>query len=446
MTTKISISLTIMCSLLIFIFLYPAAASAQELEPEAAAAAAAPVAEDSSTPQNVTPLPPPANMALPAAAHEVGVAPVEAEAAVDRDRLVRALVEYNTAWARGFGYLVGDRRTVVLVSDLRDRYRRITVKLAEGEGPVVDVAQVRRQHNERFESFVVLQLESELPGTPLEVSDLGPAIGDTVLILHRLEEQQHTAPTSIEVARAAITASSRYTLTVGEAWNQIWRGSPVFDEQGRVVAFFGTSGFAVRINEILAEVNQQVDRTLVTPTLGLRVGTEFGGFLEDPLTIEIELGVALWDQLGIMIFVGAGLSSDSSLVLIEPSAVYEAGVAQGEHNTVFLGLELEYRLLLTRTSMPFYLDFAIGVNYTISILDMSGPAFYATEPGCDPLGGDCGLTIGEAPTRDVLHSVGLSMGIDLRAGPFVIGYRFVPEGASYNHGNTHRLNFGLAWR
>ncbi len=456
MTSKRTVSLLVALSALLLVDLRAGVVEAQELDPgaeegSAPASSDQPGGEEPTTegaspaPPLPPPLPPPINMVAPSA-HEVGLSPVEGEAVIDRNRLVSALVQFTTAWSRGFGYLIGDRRTVVLVSDLRDRYRRITVKMAEGEGPEVSVVHVRRQHNHRFESFVVLQLESDLPGTPLEVSDLGPAIGDTVLILHRLEHGEHAAPNAIEVAQASITASSRYTLTVGEAWNQIWRGSPVFDQQGRVVAFFGNAGFAMRINEILAEVNQEVDRQLVTPTIGLRLGTEFGGFLEDPLTIELEFGVALWDQLGIMLFVGAGLSSDNSLVLIEPSAIYEAGVAQGEHNTVFLGLELEYRLLLTRSSMPFYLDFALGLTYTISILEMNAPAFYATEPGCDPLGGSCGLTIGEPPTRDVLHAVGLSVGLDLRAGPFVIGYRFIPEGASYNQPNTHRLNFGLAWR
>jgi hypothetical protein len=400
-------------------------------------------------PPEPQPLPPPENLTPPVQTEGMAALPAIAQPVITLERLNEALVEYRSAWERGIGFLVGDQHTVVVVGDLRDRHRRITARMAGGGGdrPEVNVANVRVQTNQRFRSFVVLHLEEDLPGQPLEISPLQPALGDTVVILHRLGDQMgNRVPNEIELAHSTITSSSRYTFTVGAAWNQIWRGSPVFDVHGALIAFHGNGGFALRVSELIAEVNSQPQRQLISPVVGLRLGTEFGGFLDNPLTVEIELGIAIWDQLGINFFFGGGMNTQESLVLIPANALHEEGVAQGDHTTMFLGLEVEYRLMLTRGAVPFYLDFSFGLQYTMSMLDLTGPAFYATDPACDPMGGDCGLTIGEPPNRDVVHSVGLSLGVDLRAGPFVIGYRFIPEGASYQGINTHRLNVGISWR
>jgi hypothetical protein len=457
-------SLPVMCAAFVGALILASSTSAEEAEEElepgaapesepdrAAESAGEPAEEPAPAPEPAAEplaIPLPGPMDLSAEARDMASQLPVDEPAVTEDQLRAAQVEYRTAWSRGIGFLVGDQRTVVVVGDLRDRYRRLTVRMSGGDGAEVRVTQVRRQIDDRFSQYVILMLENDLPGMPLDVGTDQPSVGTTVLILQGGGEPAGRMPRNTEVAAATVTAAGRYTLTLGATWNQVVHGSPVFNEDGQVVAFFGTSGFALRINELLAEVNHQADRQLATSVIGLRLGTEFGGFLEDPLTIEIEVGVALWDQLGIVFFLGGGLSTGSSMVVIDPvENVHEAGVGQGEHDTLFLGLELEYRLLLTRSAMPFYLDFAVGLNYTVSMLDFTGLAFYATEPGCDPIGEACGLTVGEPPSRDVIHAVGLSLGVDLRAGPFVISLRVIPDSTSYNGpGNVYRLNFGLSWR
>ncbi len=398
----------------------------------------------------VQPMPMPAPETLAPVAGGLQARANAPEPVVNRDYLNAAMVEYRTAWQRGVGFLVGDQRTVIVVDeDLRDRHRRISVRMIQGDNdrPEVDVVEVRRQNASRFSEFVILRLEEDLPGTPLPISPEQPNLTDTVLILNRVMDVHNRPPAAIEVAWAAVTASSQYTITVGTSWSQIWHGSPVFDERGRLVAFFGNSGFAMRIGEILADVNHHADRQLFTPVIGLRLGTEFGGFLDNPLTVELEFGMAIWDQLGIMFFLGGGLDTEETMSQIPEGGDRGQGVAQSDLSTFYLGLEVEYRLLLTRTSMPFYLDFSFGVQYTMYTVDYTGSAFYSSQPGCDPSESDCGLIVGEPPNRDVTHAVALSVGADLRAGPFVIGYRFIPEGASFNQpNNTHRLNFGISWR
>ena len=360
------------------------------------------------------------------------------------ERIRAPLVEYQTAWHRGVGFLVGDRRTVVVLGNLRDRYRRITVRMAEAGGEWIDVERVELTTQEET-SFVVLHLTADLPGTPLEVSPVRPEIGDEVyLILRRGRVRRGDAPQAMEPAVARVTASSASTFTVGTASSQLWDGSPLFDAQGRVVGFFGSRNFALRSSQVLADSGRR-DRELVTPIIGLRVGTELQGLLDDPFALDIEAGVALWDQLGLVLRLGFAFSDEVQL-LLPASSVRETGIVDGNQRTINLGLEVKYRLLLTRAAMPLYFDFVAGAQYTAFITEPRGVALYSTEPGCDPLIEGCDLSVGPTPGRNTEHGVGGVIGIDVRAGVFTMGYRVVIDALAYNLPTTHRITFGVTYR
>jgi hypothetical protein len=124
----------------------------------------------------------------------------------------------------------------------------------------------------------------------------------------------------------------------------------------------------------------------------------------------------------------------------------EQGVVEGDQSTVSLGLEVKYRLLLTRAAMPLYLDFALGVIYTMNVFEPNGMAFYSTSVGCDPMVEGCDVAIGPAPDRTTTHGVGAAFGFDLRAGVFTMGYRVIVEALAHELPTTHRLTFGVTYR
>jgi hypothetical protein len=372
------------------------------------------------------------------------------------------LVEYETAWSRGVGFLVRDRRTVIVLGSLRDRLRPITCRMASAAAGAAAVRVVRVDlATAENPPFVVLHLESDLPGEPMRLSDEQPEIGDSVFLLLRRggprgrdgaggamggrDARVRDVPAGLEPAEAAVTSASETTITVGTAFPQIWHGSPLFDRRGDVVAFFGSEGYAVRVEHLLAEGARRPGRQVVTPILGIRVGTEIEGSLDDPFAVDVEAGVALWDQLAILLRLGVGLGEDV-LLRLPPNAMHQTGIVLAEQRSVALSLEVKYRLLLTRAAMPLYLDFVAGLQYGVVVNEPQGFALYATEPACDPFGEDCDLTIGANPGRRTRHGVGPVFGIDVRAGVFTMGYRFVAEAISYQMADTHRLTFGITFR
>lgn len=363
---------------------------------------------------------------------------------LSRSHVRSALVEYRSAWERGVGFLVGDRRTVVALGRLRDWYRPITVKMHNSTADEVRVASVEIVEQEES-TFVVLHLAGDVPGEPLEISSDQPGVGESVyLILQRGMRRRHQlVPDALEAAEASITAASTTSVTVGLAWSQIWQGSPLFDGAGRVAAFFGKEGYALRVGEILAEQRLRSGRSLITPIVGVRVGTEFGGELIDPFLIEFDLGLALWDQLGIVFRLGVGFGDE----VLAPYFLNErvSATAMADERTVNLGLELKYRILITRSSMPLYFDVVAGLSYTMSILEYHDIAIYQ-DLHCDSRYQECDREPGFASGRSTDHGVGPSFGFDIRAGLFTMGYRFIGEAISHELDTTHRLTFGVTFR
>lgn len=366
------------------------------------------------------------------------------ESFLSRSQVRSALVEYRTAWERGVGFLVGDRRTVVTLGRLRDRYRPITVKMHGSTDSEVRVASVEIMEQEES-TFVVLHLAGDVTGEPLELSPDRPGVGESVyLILKRgMRRRDQVVPDAFEAAEASITAASTTSVTVGLTWSQVWQGSPLFDGAGRVVAFFGSEGYAIRVSEILTEQRLRSGRSLIAPIAGIRVGTEFGGELIDPFLIEFDLGLALWDQFGIVFRLGVGIGDEVLAPYIQNEDV--ASTALADERTVNMGLELKYRILITRSSMPLYFDVVAGLNYTMSILEFHDIAIYQ-DVHCDSRYQDCDRTPGFASGRRTDHGVGPSFGFDIRAGLFTMGYRFIGEAISYELETTHRLTFGVTFR
>jgi hypothetical protein len=373
-----------------------------------------------------------------------GASATTAESFLTRSHVRSALVEIRTAWYRGVGFLVGDRRTVVTLGRLRDRYRRISVKCLGSEGPEVTAASTEvLEHGES--TFVVLHLAAELPGEPLQVSADVPRVGESVFVILRrgVDRRDQVVPDTIEAAEAAVTAASTTTMSVGVARSQVWSGSPLFDGAGRLVGFFGDEGYAVGARAITGGGSLTSGRALLSPIVGIRVGTEFGGELIDPFDVEVELGLALWDQLGILVRLGAGIGQDVLAPYVRTDEVIANAMA--DERTLNLALELEYRLLITRAAMPLYFDFVVGLQYTMTRLDFHDIAI-ARDAGCDPEVMDCDQDVGFASGQRSFHGVGAAFGFDIRAGLFTMGYRLVHEALSYRLQTVHRLTFGITFR
>ncbi len=288
---------------------------------------------------------------------------------VDEQRILAALVEVRTTGFQRQGFLVGDRRTVV-VSCLTDRFRRVTVRMSGAEGDEeVRVAEVQattaeqEAHSETYQALAVLTLEEDLPGTPLPISNAAPALGETLWFISRpddVDARGDPSPESIEIGSATITAVTGSSLSVGLSSRQRWDGTPLLDRSGAVVAFLGTGGRAPRVGRVLnreaLEPRQQLARFL----FGLRIGTAIGQFDSASLAIDLELGVNLWDQFGIVFRVGATVGS-SFFQTLPGSDDHGPGVVQSSSSALHLGLELRYRLLLFRSSWPVSLNFEVGL-------------------------------------------------------------------------------------
>lgn len=372
---------------------------------------------------------------------------------LEREALMNALVEYRTAWQRGYGFLLRDQQTIV-APGLEGGRRRITVRRVNADGTLADqrvrVARVIANPEEieiaedmvGMQAAVLLELEEPLEGTPLTLSSQSPQLSDTLWTVARLEDE---APTQdgLELVTTTVTAATENSLSLGAPTSTCWQGAPIFDAEGQIVAFQGCSGRSPRSARVV-DAQAQEQRSILQPLLGFRLGTTFGRFDSPSLDIQLELGVTLWDQLGLALRIGSSIGG-TGLHRLQATDGLGEGVVNQSSSALDLAFEARYRLMLNSGRFPIYLDFVAGLQYSATFHEPSGPAFYATEPGCDPMGGSCGVTIGDTPRRQIEHGVGATFGADLRLGLLAIGYRFTPAALSHNLPNMHTLSFGLAF-
>ncbi|MBI5489081.1 MAG: hypothetical protein HY905_17230 [Deltaproteobacteria bacterium] len=387
-----------------------------------------------------------AQVAAAEATDATGEQPVAAAPPIDLERVLEAVVEYDTPWASGYGLLVRDDRTVVFPEPGADAGRTITVHPVGHPESESDASEVRRSVVWDVDyGFFVLTLERPLAGRPLALAPGLPALGDRVYTLD--ETTGDDGETKFELVETRVTSVSASRFTLGMTGEQTFGGAPVLDAQGRIVGLVDWGTGVVGVSRLLEPESLQPRPMALLPVLGLRGYYQWGGIPDGTGGAVFELGISLWDQLGVVLDFGVnGGSGVHELRLDAPSATVGPGRLTVEDLGIDLGLELQYRLLLARWSMPLHLRFAAGVRYEYLARDPSGPAFYSGDPACDPSvpGAVCRLVSGPTPDDLGLHGVGLIVGADVTLGGFSVGYRFIPADVAYHLADTHLVLVGFS--
>ncbi|MDX9720056.1 MAG: hypothetical protein RBU37_04885, partial [Myxococcota bacterium] len=164
---------------------------------------------------------------------------------------------------------------------------------------------------------------------------------------------------------------------------------------------------------------------------------------EEWTNVDLELGLSIWDQLGLVFLIGYG-SGESKVVSLAPMASTGPGALQVSERALRLGFEPRYRLLVSIFG-PAYIDFVVGLQAMIRSYSANGPALYSTSESCRPDEQGCLLSVHTAPELDNDYAYGLSVGVDLRSGPILVGYRFIPEAVSDGMTDMHTISIGLSF-
>lgn len=371
---------------------------------------------------------------------------VASQATLDPAIIEDAAVEVVGPFRHGIGYLVADRRTVVVVGATKTS--RLRVRMVGSDDPWIPVARAERIEGDRH-TPVVLRLDSDLPGQPLRMAEEPVEAGDRMWLA-----DVDYFPVSVRFRPTMIAPpSSGGRFSVDPGTEIIYYGEPLFDDDGGLVGFltvWNDEGTGLRPREFVeAETLVNSANRSISPfnfILGAQVGMELGGVYHLPAVAGVfDLGFSLWDQLGIVVRAAFGAGSDTSLQAIAATSEHNAGVVETVVRSFHIGMELRYRLLLRRDTFPLYVDFAAGVAYTRSRLRSNAPALISTDPECDPMIEECPTTSEnlEIPNPGVLNMVGPVLGFDFRFWLFSIGYRLITCTAFHDRSPAHHLSIGV---
>lgn len=352
----------------------------------------------------------------------------------DARRVQGARVEVSSAWLELRGLLVGDRRTVITPAAWADPGRAIRVRPALGEGRWTEAVDVRVLDGS--EGAYVLRLGQDLPVRPLPISSDSPAIGDHVWVLGGTREEPAWLETTV-----VSTGGGRFRIEKPPG-STPWGGA-VVDGTGAVLGISTGTQTVHVVSESLARAETAPGRGLsILPHFGFRFGAELSA-LGNAGLLEIDTGLTLMDRLTLALTVGVAFSDETQQHSLDAKPGLGPGVVEEHLGRLRVGLEAKYRQLLSgQSGFPIYLDLAVGGFYGLTTWEPHGVAMYG-QPGCDPTLGPCALTVGHPESR-LEHSLGLSVGADLRFGALSIGYRYAPGALGINTIDTHMLLMGFS--
>ena len=383
----------------------------------------------------------------------IGLAPTAAmaEKPTKEKQLEAARVRVTNPYVETFGYLLGDRKTVVVPAISLDTGRDFEVTLTrhEGEDAPEDGSVRVRVVGDGTHRLYLIELEKGLPGTPLLRSETEIELGTRVWVLTgvpRMEDGPPERPPglSAQVATTTVSSASKTRFSIAVDRQTLRRGAPVLDEAGALVGFVSGGTTVTRIEQV--QLDKGHDRAMaLLPLVGLRLGGEVGGPFGGAFLMDLEVGVSLWDRFSMLFRLGVSLAGDTTLRELPPLAEDSGpGVVEQMGASLRVGFETRYRQLLTGSSpLPIYIDLALGVQYGLVAWSPQGTALYG-EAGCNPANEACKVRAAAGDVEDeARHTVGLSVGADLRIGTMSLGYRFLPKATGMNLENTHQILFGI---
>lgn len=352
-----------------------------------------------------------------------------------------ALVHAETVYVEATAVLVGDQRTLVAVAPWIDAGRAIELRVPSATGERV-VEAATRQVDHPLAPTWLLTSPVDVAAEPLTLSEIAFAPGVQVFVF-----AGHAGATRdtklVATMIASTTAESEHVRVTGDHWSFV-PGSPVLDQDGRLMGFLTGWGAVVPARALL-EAPRRERSLSILPLVGYRLGVQFGGLMDGSFILDFDAGITLDDRVTILARTGLGLVAPEQRLLLLPErdGLGPARVEYSDALELRAGLEARYRFYLGGGSFPFYLDLAAGLAFEWRMREAAGPAFRSTEPGCDPAVAGCPLRVDPAPDLADRTSLDASFGIDLRAGPIVLGYRFLPGFGAGDQG--HVLTFGASF-
>ncbi len=333
--------------------------------------------------------------------------------------------------------VIGDRRTVVMASPGLETGRTLSVSPRHGEGTTIDADDVRLVGGQR-DGVYVLHLEHETTARPLALSAVAPEIGMKVHVLMRSGQEWSWASTTIVSVMDGRFAVAKLPRPAGV-------GRLVVAPDGKALGMTAGGTSVHTLTHALERAPGAPGRSAsLLPLVGFRFGAELSG-LEEAALLQMDVGLTLWDRLSLVTTIGGAFNDESKNRVLPAGATTGNGVVRERSGTFRAGLEARYRQLLSGSStIPIYLDLVVGGQYGLTTFRNDGPVLWG-QPGCNPATSHCSVMVGELDDRRVEHSVGMSIGADLRMGGMSLGYRFMPEATGINLGNTHQILFGLSF-
>jgi len=401
-------------------------------EPQGSAAA--------SQPQSAPAIIPPAQRRTAAP-----VAPPPFDSPAELQRIERqvngAMVECLLPHSRSEGVLLGDRRTAIAFSVGLYSGRRVIVRpaplLEDGQHDARARAasvRVERLGTDEDSWAYLVHLGSELPGTPLRVSSAVPRLGASVYIVRLADRlKKHRA------AATTLAAVSADELDVAVPTGEVLF---VLDREGDLLAV--RAGSRLVLASQLLSSRAPPRRVSVLPVIGLRFARAWDEERGNELGFDAEAGLALWDRLSIVARAGMSFGEQSAQRLTTGGP--GSGMVMASSTRAHVGMELRYRQLFA-DGVYTYLDLVAGVEGAFVRYHADGPALFSESAACDPFVSACPLRFQPPDVYlDQLgyNGVGFDFGADLRLGPLVIGYRFLPGALADRLANRHLFTIGLS--
>jgi hypothetical protein len=345
-------------------------------------------------------------------------------------------VEVDTPLGPGWGWLVGDARTVAVPAVWP--YLRPPWAGAEGsEATPPRLSGGTLRYSGEALNVLVVRLAEPAGGTILPVSAEKPAPGGVVVA--RLKDARELSV----LVQVSGPGWFRVALGAGEA------GAAILDGQGACLGLLGDDGTVEALGEVLRKADEAVspspraviDLAIEDVHLACKLGGQFAPPTDHGFAAYVEFGATLWDRLTLPLLIGGYIPDPKAQRLPDAEAW---GVPLGDFEVTTFELGFEPRVKIPLHELPVNLDLVIGVRYGYKHLTVEANYLRGTDPDCDPQAGPCPF---EA-LRDVAelhqHSVGTVFGIDLHIDLFLLSWRYLPKAMGYQQTETMQFLVGAS--
>ena len=142
---------------------------------------------------------------------------------------VDSRVDVSSAWFSEVGYLIGDNKTVLVYEDFFLRRKNFSVTTRGKKEVTAEVIEIKLIRH-KLDKFIILKLDQELPGTPLQLAPAQGEIDEEILVSRQTRDVQFP----IEQVRTKIISRSESVYQLPVPYH---RFHPVFNLSCKLMAF-----------------------------------------------------------------------------------------------------------------------------------------------------------------------------------------------------------------